>query len=77
MEERRTFSISEVARTLGVTVSTLRSWERRYGVVAPARTEGGHRRFTEGEVERLSRFAELARRHRPSKAAKRMDAAEL
>ncbi|HEX8099799.1 MAG TPA: MerR family transcriptional regulator [Actinomycetota bacterium] len=49
-------SIGEVSALLGIPVPTLRSWERRYGAPRPARTEGGHRRYTEAEVEQLRRI---------------------
>ena len=35
--------IGELARRSGVAVATLRAWERRYGVLGPDRTSGGHR----------------------------------
>jgi hypothetical protein len=38
---------------LGVSPNTLRSWERRFGFPAPARTQGGHRQFELGEIEAL------------------------
>lgn len=41
------------AAMLGVSPSTLRSWERRYGFPAPQRTAGGHRQFELAEVEAL------------------------
>lgn len=41
------------AARLGVTSSTLRSWERRYGVGPSLRTPGGHRRYSESDVARL------------------------
>jgi len=44
-------SISEVSRFLDVPIPTIRSWERRYGVPTPARTGGGHRRYTREEVD--------------------------
>lgn len=44
-------SISEVSRFLDVPIPTIRSWERRYGVPAPSRTGGGHRRYTPEEVD--------------------------
>jgi methanogenic corrinoid protein MtbC1/transposase-like protein len=48
------YPIRVVARRVGVSEMTLRAWERRYGVVAPARSEGGHRLFSEADVERLT-----------------------
>jgi hypothetical protein len=41
------------AAMIGVSPSTLRSWERRYGFPSPRRTEGGHRQFDLGEIEAL------------------------
>src|ERR1700730_5854464 len=41
------------ASMLGVSTSTLRSWERRYGFPHPRRSEGGHRQYEFGEIEAL------------------------
>jgi hypothetical protein len=38
---------------LGVSPSTLRSWERRFGYPEPRRSAGGHRQFDLGEIEAL------------------------
>jgi DNA-binding transcriptional MerR regulator len=47
------------AAMLGVSSSTLRSWERRFGYPMPQRTEGGHRQFQLTEIEALKQsFAE-------------------
>jgi DNA-binding transcriptional MerR regulator len=45
--------IGAVARRTGVAVATLRAWESRYGVLKPARTEGGHRLYAEEDVDRV------------------------
>lgn len=45
--------IGEVARRTGVSVSALRAWERRYGLLEPERTEGGHRLYSEHDVRRV------------------------
>lgn len=45
--------IGAVARRTGVAVATLRAWEARYGVLRPGRTEGGHRLYSEADVERV------------------------
>lgn len=44
-------SIGDVAARTGVPVGTLRTWETRYGVPAPAREVGGHRRYSTADVE--------------------------
>lgn len=46
-------TIGQVSALLGVPVPTLRSWQRRYGLVAPGRTVGGHRRYGKEDVEVL------------------------
>jgi len=38
---------------LGVSASTLRTWERRFGYPEPARTGGGHRQYELAEVQAL------------------------
>jgi len=45
--------IGAVAHRTGVAVATLRAWESRYGVLQPARTDGGQRRYTEADVDRV------------------------
>jgi methanogenic corrinoid protein MtbC1 len=50
-----------VART-GLTPDLLRAWERRYSVVAPGRSGGRHRLYSDHEVERLRLLAELTAR---------------
>jgi DNA-binding transcriptional MerR regulator len=53
-----TWSVGAVSERLSVAASTLRTWERRYGVGPSHRTQGGHRRYTERDIERV----ELVRR---------------
>ncbi|MEX0791247.1 MAG: MerR family transcriptional regulator, partial [Actinomycetota bacterium] len=47
------YSISAVAKMLGVPVATLRTWEDRYALVVPERTASRHRLFTREQVEDL------------------------
>lgn len=47
------YSISAVAKMLGVPVATLRTWEDRYALVVPERTASRHRLFTRDQVEQL------------------------
>ena len=51
--EERSFPVGVLAKRTGVTMDTLRAWERRYGVPAPARSAGGHRRYTPTDAERV------------------------
>jgi methanogenic corrinoid protein MtbC1 len=48
-----TYPIRAVAKLTGISVDTLRAWERRYGVVNPERDERG-RVYSEADVERLT-----------------------
>ena len=52
------FAISVVADLVGTGVQNLRAYERR-GLVEPARTAGGTRLYSEADVSRLRRIAEL------------------
>lgn len=52
------YSISAVARMVGVPSGTLRTWEERYALVVPDRNASGHRLFSRGQVEQL-RFVKM------------------
>jgi CheY-like chemotaxis protein len=47
------FTINAASEMSGVPVTTLRSWEKNFGVVRPARTAGGHRLYSQEDIERL------------------------
>ncbi len=47
------YPIREVSNLTGVNAITLRAWERRYGLIEPVRTEGGHRMYTLEDIERI------------------------
>jgi hypothetical protein len=48
-----------VARMLRMPVATLRIWERRYRVAAPATSPSGHRLYSAADVKRLSLLRQL------------------
>ena len=48
-----------VARMIQMPVSTLRVWERRYGVVKPAVSASGHRLYCALDVRRLAQLKQL------------------
>jgi MerR family transcriptional regulator, light-induced transcriptional regulator len=60
-----TYSIKAVAEATGLTVETLRAWERRYRVIEPQRGAGGHRLYTTHDVSRLRRLRETTARGHP------------
>lgn len=48
-----TFNMKVVAQETGLTPDTLRAWERRYGMPSPERTKGGHRLYSQYEIDVL------------------------
>jgi MerR family transcriptional regulator/heat shock protein HspR len=55
---RAVYVISVAAELAGVHPQTLRIYERK-GLLDPARTGGGSRRYSEGDIERLRRIHDL------------------
>ena len=55
---RAVYIISVAAELAGVHPQTLRIYERK-GLVDPARTAGGSRRYSEDDIEQLRRIQEL------------------
>jgi hypothetical protein len=53
------FSVGAVARRLGVAPSTLRTWNRRYGIGARELSPGRHRRYTAEDIIRLEHMQRL------------------
>ena len=45
--------IGVVASRTRMTIAALRAWERRYGILTPARTSGGQRLYSEADVARV------------------------
>jgi DNA-binding transcriptional MerR regulator len=55
------YKIGVVSRKTGLSASTLRLWEDQYGVIAPVRTRGGTRLYSDSEVERILYVRHLVR----------------
>src|SRR3954447_12842697 len=55
---RAVYVISVAAELAGMHPQTLRIYERK-GLVEPARTGGGSRRYSENDIDRLRRIADL------------------
>jgi DNA-binding transcriptional MerR regulator len=51
--EEPLYNIGVVTRMTGITMATLRAWERRYSFPESSRTSGGHRLYSENDVLRL------------------------
>jgi MerR family transcriptional regulator, heat shock protein HspR len=52
------YSIGEAADVLGISVPTIRMYERQ-GLIIPMRRSSGHRRYTSGDLERIRRVRRM------------------
>jgi MerR family transcriptional regulator, light-induced transcriptional regulator len=70
------YTITQAAKLSGLSVPTMRAWERRYGVVHPERTAAGYRLYSQVSIERLVAMRHLVEHDgiRPSQAAERIRA---
>lgn len=48
------FNLKAVVRQTGIKPDTLRAWERRYGLPKPARSSGGHRLYSQHDIDTLN-----------------------
>ncbi len=76
MAERDYYTIGQVVEMLSpehpdLTVSSLRFLEQE-GLVSPERTEGGHRRYSTADIERLRFIKEMQRRFFPLNAIREL-----
>lgn len=72
MLEHTSRSAGETARYLGVPITTLRTWDRRYGLGPDGRAPGQHRRYTAVDLQRLELMRRLvADGVAPGRAARR------
>lgn len=62
-------SVAEAARRVGAATSTLRAWDRRYGVGPSSRTSGGHRRYTSQDIATLQALRRLTATGMPTAEA--------
>ncbi|WP_426625329.1 MerR family transcriptional regulator [Leifsonia sp. McL0607] len=53
-----TYSMAVAAELVGVPAATLRLYERK-GLLTPARTDGGTRRYSADDIRRMRRIADL------------------
>jgi len=50
LEDKATYNLGVVVQKTGLKPDTLRAWERRYGLPDPARSEGGHRLYSQKDI---------------------------
>lgn len=75
-QEHAVYVISVAAELAGMHPQTLRIYERR-GLVQPARTQGGNRRYSDIDIARLLRISELAAEGMNLEGIRRVMALEL
>ncbi|MBF9069131.1 MerR family transcriptional regulator [Streptacidiphilus sp. NEAU-YB345] len=73
-DEQAGLPTGEVARRLGVSPVTLRSWERRYGIGPAHREQGRHRRWSAADIALLEAMCELTSQGLPPAEAARVAA---
>lgn len=52
-DQRPLYTLQAVIRETGIRPDTLRAWERRYGLPMPRRTSGGHRLYSQRDIEMI------------------------
>jgi DNA-binding transcriptional MerR regulator len=69
--EQGRIRIGELSRRIGISADRLRTWERRYELLRPERSEGGYRLYSEADERRVALMQEqLARGLSPAEAAR-------
>jgi DNA-binding transcriptional MerR regulator/methylmalonyl-CoA mutase cobalamin-binding subunit len=53
LSKNPTYNLKAVLKETGLKADVLRAWERRYGLPAPERTQGGHRLYSEFDMALL------------------------
>jgi len=66
------YPIRTVAQLTGVNPRRIRAWEEQYRLIAPARTGGGHRLFSEEDVERIRWIKAMVERGMSLKGIQRL-----
>ena len=71
------YSIKAVSQATGLSIETLRAWERRYQIVAPIRDGNGRRAYQPDDVVRLRKLREATEKGHPISRLARLGEAEL
>lgn len=67
------YRIRAVSDLVGVSTATLRAWERRYGVPAPARTASAYRLYSDADVQTIRKMRDLVEHGMaPAEASRRV-----
>jgi len=71
------YSIKAVSQATGISIETLRAWERRYQVVEPRRDPNQRRSFDPADIIRLRKLREATEQGHPISKLARLSDAEL
>ena len=70
-------TIRVVAAQTGLTAHVIRAWQKRYQLLDPARSEGGHRQYSAADVQRLTLVAQATRLGHPISSVAQLPEAAL
>ncbi|RME30936.1 MAG: MerR family transcriptional regulator [Candidatus Zixiibacteriota bacterium] len=62
--EKRYYSISEVARMTGLEPYVLRYWEKEFSMLRPRKNRGGNRLYTTADIELINRINYLRKQEK-------------
>jgi len=71
------YRIGAVAKLVGIPEATLRVWERRYQVVSPPKSEGGHRLYSDHDVLKVTLLKSLTQEGHAISTLSTMDLPQL
>ena len=71
------YRIGAVAKLVGIPEATLRVWERRYQVVSPPKSSGGHRLYSELDVLKVTLLKSLTQEGHAISMLSTMDVPQL
>lgn len=71
------YLIGVVTKLTGLSIDVVRVWERRYGAVRPARSDGGTRLYSDADVLRLNRLRQAVEKGYGIGQAARLSESEL
>jgi MerR family transcriptional regulator, light-induced transcriptional regulator len=71
------YSIKAVSQATGLSIETLRAWERRYRIVEPSRDPNGRRSYNPEDVLRLRKLREATERGHPISKLARLSVDDL
>jgi MerR family transcriptional regulator, light-induced transcriptional regulator len=71
------YHIGRVTKLTGLSIDVVRVWERRYGAVRPARSDGGTRLYSDADIRRLRRLRQAVEGGHSISQAARLSEIEL